>query len=138
MKGACCFALGPVAPLKPVKNSSPRTMASSYRLGSSLPSRASAIKAATATLAYETSTVDYSSLFSVFPAEACEILGGEACLAEMFPEAKLKAESRTRNASSEAFDREYLQYNDAKTVFRAEACDDLGAEFCEPDYQNGL
>lgn len=56
----------------------------------------------------------------VFPVEACETIGGEACMAEMYPEVKLKPEaSRSdtpRVASSENVDREYLDYtNDPKT-----------------------
>ncbi|RWW07838.1 hypothetical protein BHE74_00024110 [Ensete ventricosum] len=43
--------------------------------------------------------------------EACEILGGEACNARMFPEAKLAAA-----VASEEIDREYLEYNDPKTL----------------------
>ena len=37
--------------------------------------------------------------------------------------------------ASEPVDREYEEYNSPKTVFREEACDDLGGEFCEPDFQ---
>ncbi|RZS09056.1 hypothetical protein BHM03_00040152 [Ensete ventricosum] len=48
---------------------------------------------------------------SVSPMEACEILGGEACNARMFPEAKLAAA-----VASEEIDREYLEYNDPKTL----------------------
>ncbi|KAI3818062.1 hypothetical protein L1987_11864 [Smallanthus sonchifolius] len=85
--------------------------------------------------------VDYSSMASsVFPAEACETLGGVACDVEMFPETKLKEEPKpasNHKATSQAVDREYLQYDNPKTVFIAEACDDLGGEFCEPAYQSG-
>ncbi|KAJ0430966.1 putative light regulated Lir1 [Helianthus annuus] len=79
---------------------------------------------------------------SVFPAEACEILGGVACDVETFPETKPKeantASSKqkvTTTINSQTLDREYLQYDSPKTVFIAEACDDLGGEFCEPAYQ---
>ncbi|KAJ8547763.1 hypothetical protein K7X08_011349 [Anisodus acutangulus] len=44
----------------------------------------------------------------VFPAEACETIGGEACDVEI------------------------------KTVFLGEACDALGGEFCEAEYQTGV
>lgn len=55
--------------------------------------------------------------FSVFPAEACEVVGGEACDAEMYPEVKLKAEAGNPPARSatEGVDREYLEYNSPKT-----------------------
>ncbi|KAM0003785.1 putative light regulated Lir1 [Helianthus debilis subsp. tardiflorus] len=59
---------------------------------------------------------------SVFPAEACEILGGVACDVEMFPETKLKeantASSKhkvTTTSNSQTLDREYLQYDSPKT-----------------------
>ncbi|XP_068656424.1 light-regulated protein, chloroplastic [Aristolochia californica] len=86
----------------------------------------------------EPSTVDYSSLTSVFPAEACETIGGEACTATMYPEVKLKTEPTRVTAVSEEVDREYLEYNEPKTVFPGEACDDLGGEFCEAEYQMGV
>ncbi|CAL9200859.1 unnamed protein product, partial [Musa hybrid cultivar] len=92
---------------------------------------------AVAVASSETSTIDYSSSISVFPMEACEILGGEACNARMFPEA---AGSGGRPASEE-IDRDYLEYNDPKTplcLFPGEACDDLGGEFCQAEYQNGV
>ncbi|KAJ6800968.1 light-regulated protein-like [Iris pallida] len=87
------------------------------------------------------STVDYSSsLTSVFPAEACETIGGEACNVEMYPEAKLEASANRGEASvgSEEVEREYLEYDQSKTVFPGEACDDLGGEFCDPEYQAGV
>ncbi|KAJ4720323.1 Light-regulated protein [Melia azedarach] len=90
-------------------------------------------------LAFDTSTVDYSSMTSVFPAEACETIGGEACDVEMYPEVKLQTEIQNKAMSSaELIDREYLEYNSPKTVFLGEACDDLGGEFCEPEYQTGV
>lgn len=53
---------------------------------------------------------------SVFPAEACEVTGGDACNVEMYPEAKLKPEGRDIKATTrELVDREYLDYNDPKT-----------------------
>lgn len=55
--------------------------------------------------------------FSVFPAEACETIGGEACLADIYPEARIQPEPRnsTERNASENVEREYLEYNDAKT-----------------------
>ncbi|XP_059633463.1 light-regulated protein, chloroplastic [Cornus florida] len=89
---------------------------------------------------YDNPAVDYNSKNSVFPAEACETIGGEACDAEMYPEVKLKPETKNNKtkATSELVDREYLEYDGPKTVFPAEACDDLGGEFCEPEYQSGV
>ncbi|KAG7563651.1 Light regulated Lir1 [Arabidopsis suecica] len=81
-------------------------------------------------------TVDYnSSLLSVFPAEACEVISGYACSADIYPEVKLDTKPVSRPVASEPVDREYEEYNNPKTVFREEACDDLGGEFCEPGYQ---
>lgn len=55
-------------------------------------------------------------LFSrVFPAEACETVGGEACLADIYPEVKLQTQPRNPQIASENVEREYLEYNDAKT-----------------------
>ncbi|MCA0772449.1 hypothetical protein, partial [Vibrio vulnificus] len=99
-------------------------------------SRASSIKATAVT--NETTTVDYSSAFSVFPAEACETIGGDSCSADTCPEAKLKPEATTTTNASELFDREYLEYDDSKSVLPGEACDVLGGEFCEPQYQRGV
>lgn len=55
--------------------------------------------------------------FSVFPAEACETVGGEACLADIYPEVRIQPEPRnsTERNASENVEREYLEYNDAKT-----------------------
>ncbi|XWS54074.1 hypothetical protein CRYUN_Cryun10bG0057700 [Craigia yunnanensis] len=71
--------------------------------------RCSPIKATP--VAQDNSTVDYSSMASVFPAEACETIGGEACDVEMYPEVKLKpeAQSTTAKTASEQIDREYLR-----------------------------
>uniref|UniRef100_A0A5B7BHU4 Putative light-regulated protein n=1 Tax=Davidia involucrata TaxID=16924 RepID=A0A5B7BHU4_DAVIN len=90
---------------------------------------------------YETSsTVDYSSTISVFPAEACETIGGDACLADIYPEVKIKSEAKSNmmRIASELIDREYLEYNEPKTVLRGEACDVLGGEFCGRAYQKGV
>lgn len=57
-------------------------------------------------------------IVSVFPAEACETVGGEACLADMYPEVKLQPEASNnapKAAASENIDRDYLEYNDPKT-----------------------
>ncbi|XP_042441413.1 light-regulated protein, chloroplastic-like [Zingiber officinale] len=91
--------------------------------------------------AAEKSTFDYSSTVSVFPMEACDILGGEACDTKMFPEVKLAASDKNTAGSSvasEEIERDYLEYDDSKTVFPGEACDDLGGEFCEAEYQSGV
>ncbi|XP_022991991.1 light-regulated protein, chloroplastic-like [Cucurbita maxima] len=96
------------------------------------------LKAKASAVGQDPSTVDYSSVSSVFPAEACETVGGEACDVEMYPEVKLKPEAKKGGSVSEAVDREYLQYDSPKTVFPAEACDDLGGEFCDPEYQKGV
>ncbi|CAM0950910.1 unnamed protein product [Alopecurus aequalis] len=84
--------------------------------------------------------VDYSSDVSVFPMEACDLVGGEACeAAEMYPETKLESSSSAPAvAAPEEVEREYLSYDEAKTVFPGEACDDLGGEFCEAPYQTGV
>ena len=58
-------------------------------------------------------------IIRVFPAEACETIGGEACGWEnMFPEVRLQQASLNNQnpvASSEEIDREYLDYADSKT-----------------------
>ncbi|XP_024021173.1 light-regulated protein 1, chloroplastic [Morus notabilis] len=124
-------------PLTPSKNISQPAIFSPNLLDSSA-ARRSVVKATAVT--YDTSTVDYNSVFSVFPAEACETIGGEACWAGMFPEAKLQQQAKSSRPTvfGEHFDREYLEYTDPKTVFRGEACDDLGGEFCEYEYQKGV
>ncbi|KAK4788683.1 hypothetical protein SAY86_020002 [Trapa natans] len=64
------------------------------------------------------STVDYSSVTSVFPAEACETIGGEACSVNMYPEVKLSPDEDKKNpprSASEDIDREYYDYNSPKT-----------------------
>lgn len=60
----------------------------------------------------------YICVSSVFPAEACETIGGEACDVEMFPEVKPAApDSNITRArvGSEEVEREYVEYNDQKT-----------------------
>ncbi|KAH7851037.1 hypothetical protein Vadar_006457 [Vaccinium darrowii] len=139
MQAAVCFAPN-LLPLTPSKNFSAPVMSSLPKLTGSPSSRFSPIKATAAVAAYETSVVDYSSAFSVFPAEACETIGGEACVAEMYPEVKLKREARNNKAqiAAESIDREYIEYTSPKTVLPGEACDVLGGEFCERPYQRGV
>uniref|UniRef100_M4EVW2 Uncharacterized protein n=2 Tax=Brassica TaxID=3705 RepID=M4EVW2_BRACM len=60
-------------------------------------------------------TVDYDSLLSVFPAEACEVISGYACSADISPEVKLETKPISRPVTSENVDREYLEYNTPKT-----------------------
>ncbi|KZV14435.1 Light-regulated protein precursor [Dorcoceras hygrometricum] len=60
--------------------------------------------------------VDYSSPVSVFPAEACETIGGDACAADTCPEVKPEATNTRNNIGREAVDREYVDYTtDPKT-----------------------
>ncbi|KAK9271508.1 hypothetical protein L1049_001868 [Liquidambar formosana] len=134
MQAALTFA-PPLCPLTPSKSFSTHR-SFSPKLAGPIASRSSAIKATA--VAYDTSTVDYSSMFSVFPAEACETIGGEACVADIYPEVKFQPEARNNRRASEFIDREYLEYNDSKTVFRAEACDALGGKFCGREYQRGV
>lgn len=135
MQAALSIA-SPVLPLNPSKSFA-RLTSVPPKLTGSLAARFTPIKATPG--ASDTPVVDYSSSNSVFPAEACETIGGEACLADIYPEARLQEEERNDKAKvvSENIDREYLEYTDTKTVFREEACDDLGGEFCEPEYQKG-
>ncbi|CAO2193217.1 unnamed protein product [Urochloa humidicola] len=102
--------------------------------------RRSVRAAAAAVVAAEPAQVDYNSSFSVFPMEACELVGGDACSVQMYPEAKLAAsaaaDAETRR--QEEVERDYLSYDEPKTVFPGEACDDLGGEFCEAPYQAGV
>ncbi|GMI67107.1 hypothetical protein HRI_000380000 [Hibiscus trionum] len=136
---AAAAALTVTPPLVPTL---PPSKALSPRLGCSATSRGRglSIKATATATTYDTSIVDYSSMFSVFPAEACETIGGDACRADIYPEVRLQPEGRTNSprTATESIDREYLEYNDAKTVFCAEACDDLGGEFCSREYQKGV
>ncbi|KAJ1283030.1 hypothetical protein BS78_03G096500 [Paspalum vaginatum] len=94
--------------------------------------------AAAVVVAAEPAEVDYSSSVSVFPMEACELLGGDACSGQMYPEAKLAAAEAAASRREEEVEREYLSYDEPKTVFPGEACDDLGGEFCEGPYQAGV
>lgn len=91
------------------------------------------VRAAAAAVAVEAAEVDYSSNISVFPMEACDLIGGEACHVQMYPEAKLSSSAAVAvsRAAAEEVDRDYLSYDEPTTVFPEEACDDLGGEFCK-------
>ncbi|KAK7268150.1 hypothetical protein RIF29_20837 [Crotalaria pallida] len=132
---ALTFAAPNVVPLTPTKSVSHVTNFPTKLTGSYTSPRYTAIKVAT--VSYETSTVDYNSALSVFPAEACETIGGEACLADIYPEVRLQPEARsdTPRVTSDNVERDYLEYDDPKTVFIGEACDDLGGIFCGLEYQ---
>ncbi|KAA8529999.1 hypothetical protein F0562_034397 [Nyssa sinensis] len=126
-----------LAPTKPLPSSPWKITPSRLQISHTAPIKVTATPTPTP---YDTSAVDYSSTTSVFPAEACETIGGEACDADMYPEVKLNQEGKSNipKTASEKVDREYLEYNSPKTVFPAEACDDLGGEFCDPEYQKGV
>ncbi|KAI4350440.1 hypothetical protein L6164_004895 [Bauhinia variegata] len=130
MQKALTFAPN-FGPLTPSKNISQST---------SFPPNFTASPASTRLSQIKATSVNYNSPISVFPAEACETVGGEACLAYIYPEARLEPQARsaTPPISTENVEREYLEYNDAKTVFRGDACDDLGGIFCEHDYQRSV
>ncbi|KAG8053713.1 hypothetical protein GUJ93_ZPchr0001g31183 [Zizania palustris] len=105
------------------------------------PARAPTVRVRAAAAAVEAAEVDYSSNISVFPMEACDLIGGEACQVQMYPEAKLPASSSSSCSSSRAaedVERDYMAYDEPRTVFPGEACDDLGGEFCEAPYQAGV
>ncbi|XP_052189436.1 light-regulated protein, chloroplastic [Diospyros lotus] len=132
MQAALCLA-PQVLPFTPAK-----VLSVPKPLATSLSSRFAPIKAAS--VASEATSVDYSSSFSVFPAEACETIGGDTCLAEMYPEVKPRQQATDNMAkiAADLVDREYLEYNDPKTVLPGDACDVLGGEFCERTYQKGV
>ena len=53
---------------------------------------------------------------SVFPMEACELLGGDACSAQMYPEAKLAGAAEVAGRrEEEAVERDYLSYDEPTT-----------------------
>ncbi|KAJ7976288.1 light-regulated protein [Quillaja saponaria] len=79
MQAALTFAPN-LLPLTPSKNLSISSRIPP-NLSNTVAPRHSPIKASSVTC--DTSTVDYNSLRSVFPAEACETIGGEACLADI-------------------------------------------------------
>nr|ACG41909.1 light-induced protein 1-like [Zea mays] len=93
---------------------------------------------AAAVVAAEAAEIDYNSSFSVFPMEACDLLGGDACSAQMYPETKLASAAAAASRRVEEVERDYLSYDEPRTVFPGEACDDLGGEFCEAPYQAGV
>ncbi|CAO2202982.1 unnamed protein product [Urochloa humidicola] len=105
-----------------------------------VPRRSVRAAAVAVVAAAEPAEVDYSSSFSVFPMEACELVGGDTCSVQMYPEAKLAASAAADAAArrQEEVERDYLSYDEPKTVFPGEACDDLGGEFCEAPYQAGV
>lgn len=86
--------------------------------------------------------VNYAGKNSVFPAEACDEVGGDACNVDgVGPEVKPKAAEAAPPAPKAATDgtnRVYVNYAGKKSVLAGEACDDLGGEFCEPEYQEGV
>ncbi|XP_039008286.1 light-regulated protein 1, chloroplastic-like [Hibiscus syriacus] len=130
---AAALSIDPIPTLSPSK-------ALTLRLGCSTASRGRRLSIKVTATTYDTSIVDYSFMLSVFPAEACETIGGDACAADIYPEVRLQQEARTNSprTTTESVCREYIEYNDAKTVFCAEACDDLGGEFCSREYQRGV
>ncbi|KAI5078706.1 hypothetical protein GOP47_0006377 [Adiantum capillus-veneris] len=68
--------------------------------------------------------VTYDAKKSVFPAEACEELGGEACEVDgVGPEVKGSASAPKQQSSSKAGS------GPDRDVFPGEACDDLGAPY---------
>ncbi|KAK7377565.1 hypothetical protein VNO80_02991 [Phaseolus coccineus] len=138
MQTALTFATPNVVPLAPTKTVTHLTNLPTKSKAPRSSPRYSPIRVSA--VDPDTSTVDYNSSFSVFPAEACETVGGEACMAEMYPEAKLQPQAKndTPRVATENVEREYLEYNDPQTVFRGEACDDLGGSFCEHEYQKNV
>ncbi|XP_062206757.1 light-regulated protein, chloroplastic [Phragmites australis] len=119
----------------PVKG---RPVARSTAVAAVPAARRSLRASAAAVVASEPVEVDYSSSSSVFPMEACELLGGDACSVQMFPETKLADAAAVDASRREEVERDYLSYDEPKTVFPGEACDDLGGEFCEAPYQAGV
>ncbi|OMO99291.1 Light regulated Lir1 [Corchorus olitorius] len=114
MQAAATLSIAPSTLLPKFSPASKNFSAQPLRQGCSVAPRRVSIKATATT--YDTSTVDYNSIFSVFPAEACETVGGDACRADMYPEVRLQPEARNVvSAAAELIDREYLQYNEAKT-----------------------
>lgn len=86
--------------------------------------------------------VNYAGKNSVFPAEACDEVGGDSCNVEgVGPEVKPKAAEAAPpapKAETDGTNRVYVNYAGKKSVLAGEACDDLGGEFCEPEYQEGV
>eukprot|EP00850_Spirogloea_muscicola_P016509 SM000134S26952 [mRNA] locus=s134:256489:257690:- [translate_table: standard] len=85
----------------------------------------------------------YNTKKTVFPGEACDELGEEYCGAEGVGEEVRQPEAERKQRPSAAStaageDRDYEEYKGEKTVFPGEACDELGGEFCDPPYQEGV
>ncbi|KAE8697435.1 Detected protein of unknown function [Hibiscus syriacus] len=123
---AAALSIDPIPTLSPSK-------ALTLRLGCSTASRGRRLSIKVTATTYDTSIVDYSFMLSalidalsVFPAEACETIGGDACAADIYPEVRLQQEARTNSPRT------------TTEVFCAEACDDLGGEFCSREYQRGV
>ncbi|KAF4397540.1 hypothetical protein G4B88_027280 [Cannabis sativa] len=132
-------------PLKPSKKPSQLTLFPS-KLSTSFTFRNSSVKANVVTT-NNTNTVNYNSPFSVFPAEACETIGGEACfLKQSFNKSRLTQHQLQHhlqrplkeNILSTMIQKRKHAYIYFNQVFRREACDDLGGEFCEHDYQKSV
>ncbi|CAN0924865.1 Light-regulated protein 1, chloroplastic [Linum grandiflorum] len=115
MQSTLCITIAnPIVPLKSAHNYS-------CQLTAHRPSPESRIATMRAT------SVNYNSAVSVFPAEGCDTVGGDACLADMYPEVKLQqitADDQGRMADrvddSDLVDREYLEYDDSTTVILEE------------------
>ncbi|KAJ4757407.1 Light-induced protein 1-like [Rhynchospora pubera] len=131
MQAATAISFTVTIPIKGTKNLAPRSVAKINR--KLISPKAVAITA-------EPSVISYDSPISVFPMEACDLIGGDACDVRMFRETKLEANASRSEArvAREEVDRDYLEYNEPRTVFPGEACDNLGGEFCEAPYQLGV
>uniref|UniRef100_A0A1J3E3X8 Light-regulated protein n=1 Tax=Noccaea caerulescens TaxID=107243 RepID=A0A1J3E3X8_NOCCA len=139
MQGALCIKPTTLLSLPSPLSSPKLTLLLPHTITSTKASRVSSLRPnASSPSTSDSLTIDYNSLLSVFPAEACETISGYACSADIYPEVKLDTKPVPRPVAPEPVDREYIEYNNPKTVFRAEACDDLGGEFCEPDYQKDV
>ncbi|KAJ3708834.1 hypothetical protein LUZ61_012539 [Rhynchospora tenuis] len=131
MQAATAISFTVTMPIKGTKSLAPRSVAKFNR--KLISPKAVAVSA-------EPSVISYDSPISVFPMEACDLIGGDACDVRMFRETKLEAVASRSDArvATEEFDRDYLEYNESRTVFPGEACDNLGGEFCEAPYQSGV
>lgn len=70
--------------------------------------------------------------------EAYDLLGGDACSAQMYSEAKLASVAATVSRRVEKVERDYLSHDKPRTVLLGEACNDLDGEFCDVSYQAGI
>ncbi|CAA2999873.1 Hypothetical predicted protein [Olea europaea subsp. europaea] len=61
--------------------------------------------------------VNYNSTISVFLVEACETIGEDSCIADIYSEVKLRPETQSNmlKIPSEPVDREYIDYADPRT-----------------------